>query len=148
MLHKPWSWFKWQKTLESPLGSKEIKPDNPKGNQPWKFTETIDAEAEAPILWLSDVKSQLIGKDLDAGNDWGQEEKGVPENKMVEWHQQLNEHGFEQTPGDSEGQRSLACCNPWGLKESDMTCWLNNNNIKKVKRWINQIPKKFFHISP
>ena len=65
-----------EKTLESPLDSKEVKPVNPKGNQPWIFIGKIDAEAEAPILWLPDVKSQIIGKDPDAGKDWGQEEKG------------------------------------------------------------------------
>ena len=65
-----------EKTLESPLDSKEVKPVNPKGNQPWIFIGRIDAEAEAPILWLPDVKSQIIGKDPDAGKDWGQEEKG------------------------------------------------------------------------
>ena len=66
-----------QKTLESPLDSKEIKPVNPKGNQPWVFIERTDAEIEAPILWLPDVKNQLMGKDPDTGKDWGQEEKGV-----------------------------------------------------------------------
>ena len=73
------------KTLESPLDSKEIKPVNPKGNQPWIFTGRADAEAEAeaPILWPPDVKSLLNGKDPDAGKDWGQEEKWVAENEMV-----------------------------------------------------------------
>ena len=65
-----------EKTLESPLDSKEIRPVNPKGNQPWTFTERTDAEAEAPKLWPPDAKSQLIGKDPDAGKDWEQEEKG------------------------------------------------------------------------
>ena len=68
-----------EKTLESPLDSKEIKPVNPEGNQLWIFTGRTDAEAEAPILWPPDVKSQLIGKDPDAGKDWGQEEKGETE---------------------------------------------------------------------
>ena len=72
-----------------------------------------DAEAEAPILWPPAVKSQLIGKDPDAGNDWGQEEKGTIEEEMVGWHHQLNGHEFEQTPRDSEGQGSLVCCSPW-----------------------------------
>ena len=67
------------------------------------------------------MKSQLIGKDLDAGKDQGQEEKGATEDEMVGWHHQLNGHEFEQTPGESEGQRSLACCNPWNHQESDMT---------------------------
>ena len=85
----PRNWCFWsvvlEKTLESPLESKEIKPVNPKGNQPWIFTGRTDAEAEAetPKLWPSDGKSQLIGKDPDAGKDLGQEEKGVAEDPMV-----------------------------------------------------------------
>ena len=81
-----------QKTLESPLESKEIKTINPKGNQPWISTGRIDSEAEAPILWPLDVKSQLIGKDPDAGKDLGWEEKGMTEEEMVGWHHQLNGH--------------------------------------------------------
>ena len=73
------------------------------------------------ILWPPDAKSQLTGKDPDAGKDWGQEEKGTIENEMVRWHHQLNEHEFEQTPGDSEGQGSMVCHSPWGCKELDMT---------------------------
>ena len=113
------SWFRTvvlEKTLKSPLDSKEMKSVNPKGNQPWIFIGRTDAEAEAPILWPPDVKSQLIRKDPTAGKDWGQEEKGVTEDKIVGWHHWLNEHEFEQTPGDSEGQGSLACCSPWGHK--------------------------------
>ena len=94
---------------------------NPKGNQLWLFTGKTDAEVEAPILWPPDVKSQLIGKVPDAGKDWGQEEKGVTEDEIIGWHHQLNKHEFEQTLGDSEWQRSLACYSPWGHKESDMT---------------------------
>jgi len=77
-----------EKTRESPLDSKEIKPFNAKGNQAWIFFGRTDAEAEAeaPILWPPDAKSQLIGKDPDAGKDWGQEEKGTTEHKMVGWH--------------------------------------------------------------
>ena len=101
---------------------------NPKGNQSWIFIGGTDSEAEAPILWPPDGKSQLIGKDPDAGKDWGQEEKGMTEGEMVGWHYQLNGHEFAQTPGIGEGQESLACCSPWGQKESDMTEWLNNNN--------------------
>ena len=101
--------------LENPLDSKEIKPVNPKGNQPCIFIGRTDAEAEALILWPPDAKSQLIGKDPEAGKDWRQEEKGVTEDEMVGWHHRLN--GCEQTPGDSEGQGSLACCSPWGYKE-------------------------------
>ena len=85
-----------EKTLESPLGSNEIKPVNPKGNQSWIFNGRMDAEAEAPMLWLSDVKNWLIWKDPDAGKDWKQEEKGTTENEMVEWYYQLYGHEFEQ----------------------------------------------------
>ena len=91
-----------EKTLESPLDSKEIKPVNPKGNPPWIVIGRTDAEA--PILWPPDVKSWLIGKDLDAGNDWGQEEKGTTEDQMVGWHHRLNGHEFEQALGDGKGQ--------------------------------------------
>ena len=76
------------------------------------FTGRTDTEAEAPTLWPPDMKSQLIGKDPDAGKDWGQEEKGVTEDEMVGWHHQLNGHEFDQTPVNSEGQGGLACCSP------------------------------------
>ena len=83
------NWFYWivvlEKTLERPLDSKEIKLVNPKENQSWIFIGRTDAEAEIPILWPPDVKSQLIGKDLDAGKDWGQEEKGATEGEMAGW---------------------------------------------------------------
>ena len=117
------NWCFWivvlEKTLESHLGSKDIKSVNPKGNQPWIFTGRTDAKAL--LFWLPDVKSRLIGKDPDAGNDWRQEEKQTTEDEMVGWHHWLNGHEFEQTPGDSEGQRSLASCSSWYSKESDMT---------------------------
>ena len=101
-------WY-WEKTLESPLDCKEIKPVNPKGNQPGIFIERTDAEAESPVLWPPDVKSQLIGKDPDAGKNKRQE-KGMTQDEIVEWHHQFSGHEFEQTPGRSEGQGSLACC--------------------------------------
>ena len=110
-----------EKTLESPLDCKEIKPGNPKGNQPWIFIGRTDAEAEAPILWLPIAKSQLIRKDPDAGKNWRQEEKRVTEDEIVGWHNQLNGHDFEQAAGDGEGQGRLVCCSLWGCKESDMT---------------------------
>ena len=75
-----------EKTPESPLDSKEIKPVNPKGNQPWIFIGRTDTKAEAPTLWPPDAKSQLMGKDPDAGKDWGQEEKGMTQDEMVGWH--------------------------------------------------------------
>ena len=84
-----------EKTLESPLDSKEIQPVHPKENQSWMFIGRTDAEAETPILWPPDAKSLLIGKDPDAGKEWGQEEKGMTEDEMVGWHHQLNGHEFE-----------------------------------------------------
>ena len=84
------------------------------------FIGRTDAEDETPILWPPHAKSRLIGKDFDAGRDWGQEEKGTTEDEMVGWHHLLNVHEFEQAPG-VEGQGSLACCSPWGRKESDTT---------------------------
>ena len=114
-----------EKTLETSLDSKEIKPVNPQGNQPWIFNGRTDAEA--PILWPPDIKSQLIGKDPDAGKDWGQEEKGTLEDEMVGWNHWLNGLEFEHNLGDNERQGSLVCCSPWGRKESDMTEQLNNN---------------------
>ena len=122
-----------EKTLESPLDCKEIKPVNPRWNQPWIFTGRTDAEAEVPLLWPPDVKSSLIRKDPDAGKDWRQEEKGITEEKMVGWHHWLNGHEFEQVPGDGEGQGSLVCCSPWGHKELGMTEQLNN---KTHLRWV------------
>ena len=108
----PKNWCFWtmmlEKSLESRLDSKEVKPVNPKGNQPWTFIGRTDADAL--ILWLPEAKSQFIGKDPDAWKDWGQEEKGVTEDEMVGWHLQPNGHKSEQTLGDSEGQGSLACC--------------------------------------
>ena len=93
------NWCFWilvlEKTLESPLDCKEIKPVNPKGNHSWIFIGRTDAEAEAPMLWPPDVKNWLIGKDPDAGKDWGQEEKGMTEDGLVGWHHQLNGHEFE-----------------------------------------------------
>ena len=115
-----------EKILDNPLDSKEIKTVNPNGNKSWIFIGRTDAEAEAPILRPHDAKSQIIGKYLDAENDWEQKEKGMTEDEIIGWHHWLNGHEFEQTLGDSEGQRSLACCSPWGCKESD-TKGLNNN---------------------
>ena len=114
-----------KKTLESPLDSKEIKPVNPKGNQPWTLTGRTNAEA--PILWPPDATSRLTGRDPDAGKDWRQEEKGTTEDEMVGWHHQLNGHGFGWTQGDSEGQGSLACCSSCGRKELDTMHRLNNS---------------------
>ena len=125
------NWCFWavvlEKTLESPLDWKVIKPVNPKGNQFWIFIARNDNEAEAPILWPPDAKSQLIWKDPDAGKDWRQEEKGMTKDEMVGWHHQFNGHEFKQALGDGEGQGSLACCSSWGCKELDTTEWPNSN---------------------
>ena len=112
-----------EKTLESPLDCKEIKPVSPKGNQSCIFIGRTDVEA--PILWPPDVKSLLFRKDSDARKDGRQEERGISEDEMVAWHHWPNGHEFEQAPGDGVGQVSLACCNPWGHRESDTTERLN-----------------------
>ena len=128
------NWCFWtmvlEKTLESLLDCKEIQPVHPKGNQSWIFIGRTDQhqsfqQAETPVLWLPDAKSWLIWKDPDAGRDWGPEEKGMTENEMVGWHDRLNGHEFEQALGVGDGQGGLACCSPWGRKESEMTEGLN-----------------------
>ena len=100
------------------LDSKEIKPVNPKGNQPWILIGRTVAEAEAPTLGPLGANSWFFRKDPDAGKDRVQEEKGTTEDEMVAWHHWLNGSEFEQTQGNSEGQRILACCSSWGHKES------------------------------
>ena len=128
------NWFFWtvvfwtvvlEKTLEGPLNHKEIQPVNPKGNQSWIFIGRTDAEAETPILLPPYEKNWLIGKDLDVGKDWRQEEKGMTEDEMVKSHHWLNGHEFEHALSVSDGQGNLACCSPWGHKESDTTEQLN-----------------------
>ena len=140
------SWCFWtvvlEKTLESLLDSKELKPVHPKGNQSWMFIGRTDAEAETPILWPPDVKSRLIGEDPDNGKDWRWEEKGTTEDEMVGWHHRCTR--FEQALGVVDGQGSLAWCSLWGHKESDTAEWLNWTNddhmawiILKSCHWIN-----------
>ena len=85
------------------------------------FIGRTDAEAETPILWPPYAKSWLIGKNPDAGRDWGQEEKGTTEDEMAAWHPRLDGHEFGWNPGIGDGQGGLACCNSWGCKESDTT---------------------------
>ena len=124
-----------EKTLESPLDSKESKLVNPKGNQLWIFIGRTDAEAEAPILGPPDVKSQLTGKHPDAGKDWSKKEKRETEDEMVGWHHWLNGHEFEKTQRDSEGQGNLACCNPWGHKNwTQLSDWTTLTNYLVIKR--------------
>ena len=125
----PKNWCFWtvvlEKILESPLDCKESQPVHPKGNQSWIFIGRTNAEAETPVLWSPDAKNWPIGKDPDAGKDWGQEEKGKTEDKMVGWHRQLNGHGFGWTPGVGDGQGGLVCCSPWGCKEWELTKQMN-----------------------
>ena len=131
-----------EKTLESPLDWKEMKPVNSKGNQSLIFIERTYTEAEAPILWPPDAKCWLIWKDPDAGKDWRHEEKVTTEDEMVGWHHRLNGHEFEQAPWDSEGQGSLAHCSPQGTKSqtrlSDWTelNWSNQWITKEIKEYL------------
>ena len=121
-------WCFWtvvlEKTLESPLDCKEIQPVHSK-HRSWVFFGRNDAKAETPVLWSPHGKSWLIGKDSDAWRDWGQEEKGMPEDKMAGWHHGLDGHESEWTLGDGDGQGGLACCDSWGRQESDTTERLN-----------------------
>ena len=133
----PKTWCFWivvlEKTLESPLDCKEIQPVHPKGDQSWVFIGRTDAKTETSILWPPHVKSWLIGKDPDAGRDWGQEEKGTTEDEMAGWHHRLDGCEFEWTPGVGDGQGGLACCNSWDHKKSDTTEQLNWAELIKWK---------------
>ena len=113
------------------LDCKDIQPVHPEGNQSWIFIGRTDVEAETPILWPPAVKSWLIGKDHDAGKNWGREEKGTMEYEMVGWHHRLNGYGFGWTPGVGDGQRGLLWCSSWGRKET----WLSNWNELRGMRW-------------
>ena len=131
----PKNWCFWtvvlEKSLESPLDHKEIQPVHHK-DQPWLFTGKADAEAEIPILWPPHATSLLIGKDPDAGTDWRQEEKWRTEDGMAEWHHPRDAHEFVWYLGVGDGQEGLACFNSWGHIESDMTEWLNWNELLKT----------------
>ena len=120
-----------EKTLESPLDCKESKPLNPKGNQPWIFIGRTDTEAEAPYFGHVMQRADSFGKDPDAGKEWRQEEKETTEDEMVGWQHWLDRHEFEEALGTGDGQGSLECCSPWGLKESDMTEWTELMETKK-----------------
>ena len=133
-------WCFWtvvlEKTLESPLDCKEIKPVHPKGEHSWVFIGRTDVEAETPILWPPDAKNWLIWKDLDAGKDWRQEEKGTTEDEMVGWHHWLNGHEFGSTVGVVDGQGGLVCCGVQCRKELDTTEWTELNLVMKIEsRW-------------
>ena len=137
------NWCFWtvvlEKTLESPLDCKEIQPVHPKRDQSWVFIGRTDAEAETAILWPPHAKSWLIGKDPDAGRDWGQEEKGTTEDEMARWHHWLDAHQFGWTPGVGDGQGGLACWDSWGRKVSDMTERLNWTVLPSL-----QVPQSLF----
>ena len=123
------NWCCWtvvlEKTLESPLDCKEIQPVHSEGGQSWVFFGRNDAKAETPVIWPPHAKNGFIGKDSDAGRDWGQESKGVTEDEMAGWHHRLNGCEFEWTPGVGDWQGGLACCNSWDCKELYTTEWLN-----------------------
>ena len=115
-----------------------IQPVNPKGNQSWIFIGKTGTEAETPVLWPPDAKNWLTGKDPDGGKDWRLEEKGMTEDEVVGWHHRLNGHEFEQAPWVGKGQGSLACCDSWGCKESDMTerlKWTELNWIRSTSNF-------------
>ena len=143
----PKNWCLWtvvlEKTPQSLLDSKEIKPVNLKGNQPWILIGRTDVEAEAPVFWSSDVNSGLIAKVSDAGKDWGQEEKRASEDEMAGWHHWCNGSELGQTSGDGEGQGGLACCSPWGLKQLDTTGQVNNNDNRENQDYIWSEKPKF-----
>ena len=128
----PKNWCLWivlEKTPESLLDCKDIKPVSPKGNQSWIFIGRTDAKAEAPILWPSDAKNWLIGKAPNAGKNWRQEEKGATEDEIVGWYHRLKGHEFEHVPGNDEGQEGLECCSPWGHKDrTRLSSWKQQQN--------------------
>ena len=125
----PKNWCFWtvvlEKTPESPLDCKEIQSVHSEGDQPWDFFGRNDAKAETPVLWPPHAKSWLIGKDSDAGRDWGQEEKGTTEDEMAGWHHWLDGCASEWTLGIGDGQGGLVCCNSWCHKKLDTTERLN-----------------------
>ena len=113
----------WRRLLRVPWTARGAK--HSEGDQPWDFFGRNDAKAETPGLWPPHVKNWLIGKDSDAGRDWGQEEKGMTEDEMAEWHHRLDGCESEWTLGVGDRQGGLACCDSWGCKESDTTERLN-----------------------
>ena len=130
-----------EKTLESPLDCKEIQSVHSE-DQPWDFFGRNDAKAETPGLWPPHTKSWFIGKDPDAGRDWGQEE-GTTEDEMAGWHHWLDGRESGWTPGVGDGQGGLACCSSWGRKESDTTerlIWSDLICLNVEPGWISQHP--------
>ena len=131
----PKNWCFWtvvlEKTLESPLDFKEIQPVHSEGDQSWVFFGRTDAKAETPVLGPPHAKSWLIGKDCDAGRNWGQEENRTTEDEMAGWHQRLDGHEFGWTPGVGDRQGGLACCDSWGCKELDTPERLNWTELQE-----------------
>ena len=157
-IKKSWvqkNWCFWtvvlEKTLESPLDCKEIQPVHSGGDQPWDFFGRNDVKAETPVLWPPHGKRWLIGKDFEAGRDWGQEEKGTTEDEIAGWHHSLYGHESEWTPGVGDGQGGLVCCDSWGCRKSDTTERLNwteplTNAISKMTEWFLFISKAIHSI--
>ena len=136
----PKNWCFWtvvlEKTLESPLDCKEIQLVHPGGNQSWIFIGRADAEAETSILWPPDAKNWLIWKDPDAGKDWRQKKKGMTEDEIAGWHHRLNEHEFEQTPGEGKDREAW-----WAAVHGVTNSWTWLSNWIELKtsrciRWI------------
>ena len=141
-----------EKTLQSPWDCKEIQPVHSEGYQPWDFFGRNDAKAETPVLWPPHAKSWLIGKDSDAGRDWGPEEKGTTEDEMAGWHHWLDSRESEWTAGVGDGQGGLACCSSWGRKKSDTTEQLNwslssQSHLVSVYHLLSAVPPLSFFIA-
>ena len=132
------NWCLWtvvlEKTLESPLDCKEIQPVHSEGDKTWDFFGRNYAKAETPVLWPPHAKSWLIGKDSDAGRDWGQEVKRMTEDEMAGWHHWLDGCESKWTPGDGDGQGGLVCCDSRGHKESELTERLNSTELKVYEK--------------
>ena len=146
----PKNWCFWtvvlEKTLESPLDCREIKPVHPQGNQPWMFIGRTDAETS--ILWPPDANTWLTGKDPDAGKDWRQKEKGTTEDEMVRRHHRFNGHESEQILDDSARQRSLACCRSWGTRVGHDLGTEQQNGLKVCYHTKEMFPLLDIHILP
>ena len=151
MSHSSWSYVLWPTRLLCPWGfSKQEYWSGLPCPPPRDLYSPLNSVYIEPILWSPDVKNWLIGKDPDAGKDWGQEEKGTTENEMVGWHHQLDGHESGWTLGVGDGQGGLVCCGSWGCKESDMTERLNWTELNKYRercsfhRW-NWFPLDFYN---
>ena len=146
----PKSWCFWtvvlEKTPESPLDCKEIQPVHSEGDQPWVFFGRTDAKAETPVLWPPHAKSWLVGKDSDAGRDWGQEEKGMTEDEMAGYHHGLDGRECEWSLGAGDGQGGLVCYKSWGHKESDTTEQLNWTELNTIVggNWVEANSLQYF----